>query len=206
MEFATQCRDEIVDNGFFAPFAAWFVQIHVAFLAVRIAFVNDKLHASVSNLAVFIGRRGGKRSCIVGGSCSFRVHERVSTIGTEEVEFMVASFLGLAVLACQLLVLYGNVALVDDGRATVEAAFRKELVVVKVTVWQTIVLVERNMLQSFGTVGTHEASRMEGRVERMYHFACNPLATCKAACTVAADGRHGRSIRLGSRIGIGTLS
>lgn len=148
MVLAPKRRDEVVDDRLLASLAPGLVEGDVAFLAVGIAFVDDKLHSSMFDFAILVCSHEARVGAGCRSSC-FGVEERVTAVGTEEMQLMIASLLGLTILSGEFLVLNGNVAFVNDWSATVEAALGEEFVIVKVTVRKTFVLIESNMLKAF---------------------------------------------------------
>ena len=97
-----------------------------------------------------------------GDTGGLGVEERIATVGTEKVEFVITSFRRLSVLPSELFVLHADVAFIHDRCSTMEATFREEFVVIKVAIRKPLVFVKRDVLEPLGAVRTHEASRMVG--------------------------------------------
>lgn len=159
MVLAAQRTDEVVNNRLLATLALGLVQIDVALFAVRVALVHDKFHPSVFHFAILI-RRHQPGIGTSGRTSSFRVEERIAAVGAEKVQFVITPLLGFSILARKLFILDGNVSLVDDGCAAVEASLGEKFVVVKVTIGKSLVLVKCNVLETFRAVSANKAARV----------------------------------------------
>lgn len=133
----------------------------MALFAVRVTLMDDKLHTAMLDFAILIRRH---QAWIATGSRTggLGVEERIATVGTEKVEFVITSFRRLSVLPSELFVLHADVAFIHDRCSTMEATFREEFVVIKVAIRKPLVFVKRDVLEPLGAVRTHEASRMVG--------------------------------------------
>jgi len=152
---AERVDDLVREDGIFTSSAAGLVKADMATFAIRVTLVHHKCLAPMLHPPIVIDDEVRIRIGAGHAARRARIQERVSAISTEEVHLVVVphSFRRLLLVRAALRIadkvgiVDGDIALIDDGGAAVEAPGREELVVVEMAVWFAVVLEEGDVLE-----------------------------------------------------------